>query len=240
MMAVINSPEYESDSDVQFGTLMHFHRRLGHLCFDNIIKMAKDPASGIKLTDIRRMNCLACVQGKQTKQAQAKVDTGMNSPIDVIGGVICSDLKGPMTPRDRLGNRYLVNFIHHRSNYCRVFLAKTKDIAAIKFKYFLVQFEREFNFKIHVISTDGSGKYKTLDMFCKATGVSRQKSEARNQAINGKAVRMHRTIMNMVQSMVFASNLPLALRGDAAKYATYILNRSSTKSNPGGYPRWNF
>ena len=26
-MSVINSPEYESDSDVQCGTLMHFHRR---------------------------------------------------------------------------------------------------------------------------------------------------------------------------------------------------------------------
>ena len=170
-MSVINSPEYESDSDVQCGTLMHFHRRLGHLCFDTIIQMSKDPASCIKLTDTRRVNCLACAQGKQTKQAQSKVDTGMNSPIDVIGGVICSDLKGPMTPRDRLGNRYLVNFIDHRSNYCHVFLAKTKDAAALKFKYFLVQFEREFNYKIHVLRTDGGGEYKTLDVFCKATDV---------------------------------------------------------------------
>ncbi|CAI5723653.1 unnamed protein product [Peronospora farinosa] len=104
-----------------------------------------------------------------------------------------------MTPRDRLGNRYLVNFIDHRSNYCRVFLAKTKDAAALKFKYFLVQFEREFNLKIHVLRTDGGGEYKTLDVFCKATGVSRQISEARNQASNGKAERMHRTIMNMDQ-----------------------------------------
>ena len=29
MMAVINSPEYESNSGVQSGTLMEFHRRLG-------------------------------------------------------------------------------------------------------------------------------------------------------------------------------------------------------------------
>ena len=45
MMAVIESPENESDSDVQCGTLMHQHRRLGHPCFDTIIKMAKDPTS---------------------------------------------------------------------------------------------------------------------------------------------------------------------------------------------------
>ena len=180
------------------------------------------------------MKCLACAQGKQVKGAQSKKDTSTNSPIDVIGGVICSDLKGPMTPRDRLGNRYLVNFIDHRSNYCRVFLAKSKDIAALKFKHFLVSFEREFNCRMHVLRTDGGGEYKTLDMFCKATGVSRQVSEAKNQARNGKAERMHRTIMNMVRSMILASNLPLSFWGDAAEYAAYILNRSRTKSNPGG------
>ena len=113
-------------------------------------------------------------------------------------------------------------------------MAKTKKAAALKFKYFLVQVEREFNLKIHVLRTDGGGEYKTPDVFCKATGVSRQISEASNQASNGKAERMHRTVMNMVRSMVFVSNRPLMFWGDAAEYATYILNRSRTKSNPGG------
>jgi hypothetical protein len=44
---------------------------------------------------------------------------------------------------------------------------------------------------------------------------------------------MHRTIMNMVRSMVFACGLPLSFWGDAAEYAAYILNRSSSKGNPG-------
>lgn len=47
-----------------------------------------------------------------------------------------------MTPTDRLSNRYLVNFVGHKSNYCRVFLAKTKDVAAQLFKHFLVFFEK--------------------------------------------------------------------------------------------------
>ena len=104
-MTVINSPEPEYDSDVQCGTLIHFHRCLGHLCFDTIIKMAKDPASGIRLTDMTRQKCLSCAKGKQANQFQSKKDTGANSPIDVINGVIILDLKGPITPTDRLGNR---------------------------------------------------------------------------------------------------------------------------------------
>jgi hypothetical protein len=39
--------------------------------------------------------------------------------------------------------------------------------------------------------------------------------------------------MNMVRSMVFACGLPLSFWGDAAEYAAYILNRSSSKGNPG-------
>ena len=42
---------------------------------------------------------------------------------------------------------------------------------------------------------------------------------------------MHRNIMNMVRSMLFASNLPKTFWGDAAEYASYILNRSRTKAN---------
>ncbi|KAG3023800.1 hypothetical protein PC121_g24794 [Phytophthora cactorum] len=62
----------------------------------------------------------------------------------------------------------------------------------------MVFFERQFNCRIHVLRTDGGGEYKTLDLFCKNTGIARQVSEQRNQASNGKAKRMHRTIMNMV------------------------------------------
>jgi len=140
LMAALAEARECVGSDVQVGTLMQFHRRLGHLNYDTIVKIAKDPASGIALTDHKRDNRLICAQGKQTKNAQSHEDTGANSPIDVIGGVIRSDLKGPLTPRDKLGNRYMVNFIDHLSNYCRIFLSKTKDVAALKFKHFMAFF----------------------------------------------------------------------------------------------------
>ena len=57
-----------SNVGIQRGSLSHFHRRLGHLCYDSIIKIVRDPASGIRLTDTKRTNCLASAQGKQTKR----------------------------------------------------------------------------------------------------------------------------------------------------------------------------
>ena len=103
-MSVLSQYEEEVAHDVQKGSFMHFHRRFVHLNFETIIRMAQDPASCIILTDQIRENCLACDQGKQTKYAQSRKDTGNNSPIDVVGGVICSDFKGPTTPKDSLGH----------------------------------------------------------------------------------------------------------------------------------------
>ena len=82
-----------------------------------------------------------------------------------------------------------------------------------------------------MLRTDGGGEYANLDLFCKRTGVTRQVSEAGNQASNGKAERMHRTVLNLARSMMFACGLPFHFWGDAVQYASYILNRSPTRAN---------
>ena len=61
------------------------------------------------------------------RNVKSQQDSGANLPIDRIGSVICLDLKDQMAPRDHLGSQYLFNFIDHKSNYCRGFLARTKD-----------------------------------------------------------------------------------------------------------------
>ena len=112
------------------------------------------------------------------------------------------DLKDPMTPWDRLGNQYLVNYMIHKSIYCRVFLARTKKAVAKQFEAFLVHFEKLFGFKVHVLRTDSGGEYANVDLFCKHTGVARQVSEVRNQASNSKAERMQRTVLNLTCIMI--------------------------------------
>ena len=67
-----------------------------------------------------------------------------------------------MTLQERLGNRYMVSFIDHKSNYCRVFLARTKDAAAKQFEAFLIHFERLFGFKVHVLRTTEEASLQTL------------------------------------------------------------------------------
>lgn len=110
-------------------------------------------------------------------------------------------------------------------------MAKRKDLAAKKLENFLFEFEKRFGCRVHVLRTDGGGEYRNVDLFCKDNGVDRQGSEVGNQAANGKAERMHRTILNMVRCTVFGAGLPLSFWGGAAEYATYVLNRSSSRAN---------
>lgn len=219
------------DDIVTETTLLILHKRLGHISYDTVERMADTRGSGIRLTSRSRLNCLTCAQGKQSRNNRSKKDTGANAPIDKIGGVIGSDIKGPMTPKDRRGNRYLINFVDYSTHYVGVFLAKNKVKTTKKLEHFLVYFEKRFNCRIHVLRTDGGKEYTNVDPFCKATGVHRQISERENQASNGKAERMLRTVLNMARCMLFASGLHLYFWGDAVKYAAYVLNRSSCRTN---------
>ncbi|KAE9338291.1 hypothetical protein PF008_g12135 [Phytophthora fragariae] len=103
--------------------------------------MADAPGSGVRLTDMSRLGYLTCVQGQQSRVNQSRKDTGKNWPVDKIGGVICSNIKGPMSPRDRNGNRYLINFVDHSTNYVRAFMAKNKIEATKKVEHFPVFLE---------------------------------------------------------------------------------------------------
>ena len=118
------------------------------------------------------------------KNRQPTHDTGVNSPIDRIGGVVCPDLKGPMTPRDRLGNRYMINFVDHKSDYVKVFLTKTKDKAARLFELFLVFFEK-FRLSHSRLAYGLWWRDAHIDLFCRKSGVARQCSGARNHTSNG-------------------------------------------------------
>jgi hypothetical protein len=58
-------------------------------------------------------------------------------------------------------------------------------------------------------------------------------------AMNGVAERRNRTLMEMVQSMISHTSLPLNLWGEALKTATYILNQVPTKAaNKTPYELW--
>ncbi len=113
MCSVVENQQHVSEA-VHEDTLYNWHKRFGHQSYDTIEALAAKPSTGIKLTDRERPTCITYAEGKQTKNRQSRKDSGEHAPTDSVGGVICSDLKGPITPADREKKRFLVNFIDYK------------------------------------------------------------------------------------------------------------------------------
>lgn len=101
----------QPDSYIQSGSMLDFHSRFTHLSYYTFKRTAGDPENRIRLTTKERTTCLTC---DHDKQRHSHMDTELNAPIIRLGGVICSDIKVPITPTDRLGNRYMINSLTTR------------------------------------------------------------------------------------------------------------------------------
>ncbi|POM62926.1 LOW QUALITY PROTEIN: hypothetical protein PHPALM_27852 [Phytophthora palmivora] len=131
-MATLDKEEKATEdvsSAVKKDTHVEFRRRLGQLNYACEERLVSAPSSGIEITDHRLVNYLTCSERKLSQNRQSNRDTGDHTPIGRSGRVICTDQKCSMTPRNRLNNRYMINFINHKRKYCRVFLARTMDAA---------------------------------------------------------------------------------------------------------------
>ena len=61
-MAVLEAHSADASADdANEASQMHWHQRLGHLAFDTIVCMARGPASIIKLSSNKRMECVSCL-----------------------------------------------------------------------------------------------------------------------------------------------------------------------------------
>ncbi|OQR85104.1 retrovirus-related Pol polyprotein from transposon TNT 1-94 [Achlya hypogyna] len=134
------------------GTLQEWHTRLGHINKAAIIRMAEqaDPKR-MQVTRTARdlaEPCLDCAVGKQGRSKQPRIDTSASAPTDEIGAVISSDCAGKISPADRFGNRYFVNYVDHGSGYTAVFPIRKKSHQEKTAAMFIAMFEKQFNVKV--------------------------------------------------------------------------------------------
>ena len=211
-------------------TLANFHKRLRHIGYDKIVEMARDPDNNMKICNFDRPTCNDCARGKQTRNPQPKIDSGTSAPTDIPGGVICSDIKGPMN-KDRFGNRYMISFIDVYSNFNKIYMAPAKNEAAKKFMEFVPYFERQFGAKVKTLRTDGGAEYQNVEDYCMKMGIERQTSQPYTPASNGRAERFNRTITEMARTNLKASGLPESFWSDALLDASKTLNMIPTNGN---------
>jgi hypothetical protein len=180
-----------------------WHRRLGHLNFDHLIKLKKIEA----VKDLPRISnpqdsmCKPCQVGKQNKtQFKSKSFTSIEKPLQLVH----MDLCGPSRQEGIGKENYFMLIIDDYSKLTWVAFLKEKAEAFEKFKIFKVLTETQTGKILKAVRSDQGGEFMSRDFkeFCVEHGIKREYTIPRTPQQNGVVERKNRKVQEMARSMM--------------------------------------
>ena len=184
-----------------------WHRRLGHINFDNLVKISKLGAvrNLPKITKPTNSICKHCQLGKQTRASFRTKEHSTSKPLELVH----TDLCGPTRTKSLQGESYFMLFIDDFTRMCWVTFLKEKSEAFQKFKAFKILVENEIGEKLKCLRSDNGGEFtsREFNLFCENPGIKRQFSAARTPQQNGVAERRNRTVQEAARTMLSEANL---------------------------------
>jgi len=209
-----------SNSVYMISSINFWHERLCHINDKYVRKMSN--LGLIPNIDGNFEKCEFCSMSKITKRPHHAVVRN-SEKLDLIHTDIC-EFDGHLT---RDGFRYFITFIDDFSKFTYVYLLKNKSEAFEKLKIFLNEVENQFGKKIKRFRSDRGGEYDSnvLNEFIKKCGIIHEVTPPYSPASNGVAERKNRTLINLTNSMLMHSGIPLNFWGEAVLTACFVLNR---------------
>src|SRR4051812_13384425 len=146
--------------------------------------------------------------------------------------IIHTDVCGPMNIKACSRYHYFLTFTDVLSRYGYIYLMKHKSEMVEKFKEFQSEVENHRNKKIKFLRSDHGDKYLSYEF-----GLQLKQCEIVSLLMppgtpqhNGTSERHNRTLLDIVQSTMFLTDLPLSFWGYTLETAAFTLNRAPSKS----------
>ncbi|GJS46520.1 putative ribonuclease H-like domain-containing protein [Tanacetum coccineum] len=204
-----------------------WHRRMAHVNFKNINKLAKNGlVKGLPSKIFsNEHNCVACNKGKQHKASYKAITvvSTITEPLQLLH----MDLFGPTSIRSIDHKYYCLVVTDDFSRFCWAFFLGTKDETFHTLKDFITFIENQLNLKVKAIRCDNGTEFKNSKLIelCGQKGIRRDYSNARTPQQNGVAERKNRTLIEAARTMLADSKLPTMFWTEAVSTACYVLNR---------------
>ena len=206
-------------------TLMQWHRRLGHLNCDTILRMAKSGAvRGLDITSTRREQCEVCARCKIAEEPYPKAASRRSSHIlERIHSDVCE-----MPQLSFGGAKYFVTFIDDCSRFVKVECLRSKSDVFDAWQRFQRTLERQTGRQVKILRSDNGGEFTSsrFEAQLASCGIVHETSVPHSPAQNGVAERMNRTLTEMVRAMLLDGHLPGAAWAEALHAAVYVRNRA--------------
>jgi hypothetical protein len=186
-----------------------WHRRLGNLNFDHIIKLRNN---GIvkDLLDISNPYdsiCKPCQIGKFTRtQFKSKNFPSTEKPLQLVHMDLCRPSR-----KEGIGNFfYFMLIIDDYSRLTWVVFLKEKSEAFEKFKVFKALTENQTGKRLKAVRSDRRGDFSSWNFkeFCDKHGIKREHTIPRIPQQNGVFERQNRSVQQMARSMMNERNIP--------------------------------
>ncbi|GJZ19951.1 retrovirus-related pol polyprotein from transposon TNT 1-94 [Tanacetum coccineum] len=204
-----------------------WHKRLSHLNFKNINKLARQNlvAGLLSLTFSKDKTCSACEKGKHHR---ASFKTKRSFSISKYLHLLHMDLFEPVKPQTISHNKYTLVIVDEYSRYTWVFCLKKKSDAADCIMSFIRKMENLNEVRVKELRSDNGTEFRNykLEEFCDEKGISQNFSSPCTSEQNGVAERRNRTLIEAARTMLNSANLPKYFWGEAVNTACYTQNRS--------------
>jgi transposase InsO family protein len=208
-----------------------WHRRMGHIHFDNLVKVSKREAvrEMPQITKPTNTLCKHCQQGKKTKTRFKSKEYSTTRPLEIVH----TDLVGPTKTKGLKGEKYFMLLVDDYTRMTAVFFLKNKSEAFENFKIYKEMVENEMDSKIKCLRYDNGGEFTSKEFmdYCNNHGIKRQFFIARTPQQNGVVERKNRTVQEMAQTMLMDSKLTDIFWTQAVHTTVHIQNRVMLRNN---------
>ncbi|GJS41285.1 retrovirus-related pol polyprotein from transposon TNT 1-94 [Tanacetum coccineum] len=204
-----------------------WHRRLSHLNFGTLNKLAKDGlARGIPRLKFQKDHlCSACALGKSKKSShQPKAEDTNQDKLYLLH----MDLCGLMRVASINGKRYILVIVDDYSRFTWVRFLKTKDEAPAAIIKCIKNIQVRLKATVRNVRTDNGTEFvnQTLCEWYENVAITHQTSVARTPQQNGVVERQNQTLVEAARTMLIFSRAPLFLWTEAINTACYTQNHS--------------
>jgi transposase InsO family protein len=204
---------------------------MGHIHFDNLVKVSKREAVREMPQITKRTNtlCKHCHQGKKTNTRFKSKEYSTTKPLEIVH----TDLVGPTTTKGLKGERYFMLLVDDYTRMTADCFLKNKSEAFENFKIYKEMVENEMDSRIKCLRSDNGGEFtsKEFMFYCSNHGIKRKFYVAKTPQQNGVVERKNRTVQEMARTMIMDSKLTDIFWTQAVHTTIHIQNRVMLRNN---------
>ncbi|GJZ84410.1 retrovirus-related pol polyprotein from transposon TNT 1-94 [Tanacetum coccineum] len=180
-----------------------WHRRLAHLNFKTINKLAKQNLV-IGLPSLVYSKDKPCSSCKKGKHHRASFKTKQTSSIKKCLHLLHMDLFGPVTPSSINHEKYTLVIVDEYSRYTSVYFLKKKSQAPETIMSFIKRVENQNDIKVNQLRTDNGTEFRNIILvsFCNEKGISQNFPSPYTPEQNGVAERKNRTLIEAARTIL--------------------------------------